>query len=362
MRTILVLANSDIGLFRFRKELLRVLGNNYNLICSVPNDGGYLDDLKKIGGNYIETKIERHGVNPFSDIGLFFNYLSMIKKYKPALVLSYTIKPNVYGGMACRLTKTPYIANVTGLGSSLQSGGLIYFIASSLYKIGVKKASCVFFQNESNQKFFVDNKIFTGKTKVIPGSGVNLKDHTFEEYPKDDKAVKFLYVGRIMKDKGVDEMFEAFSELTCKYQNISLDVVGGLDDDYEEEVKKIKQNPAIIFHGQKSAVHNYYKQSHCVVLPSYHEGLSNVLLESAATGRPVIATDIPGCRETFDDGVSGFSCKRKDAKSLLSAVERFINLDYEKKKEMGKAARKKVEKEFDRNIVISAYLEEINNI
>ena len=362
MKTILILANSDIGLFRFRKELLEALSDNYNLICSVPNDGGYHESLKKIGGTYIDTKIKRHGVNPIPDIGLFFKYLSMIKKYKPSLVLSYTIKPNVYGGLACRLTKTPYIANVTGLGSSLQSGGLIFFIASTLYKIGLKKAACVFFQNNSNHNFFIKHKLYKGKTRTIPGSGVNLKDHVFENYPAKDKSINFLYVGRIMKAKGVDELFEAIKKLKPKYPSINLDVVGGLDDDYEKVVEGMNKHPFIHFHGQQSSVHDYYKKAHCTVLPSYHEGLSNVLLESAATGRPVIATDIPGCKETFDEGVTGFGCKRKSADSLAVAMEKFINLDYDKKIEMGKAARKKVEKEFDRNIVIGAYLEEIEKI
>ena len=358
---VLILANYDLGLYKFRKEVLEALCSRYKVFVSCPR-GEYIEKIEAIGCKYIGQEFNRRGTNPLADFEQLIGYVELIKKVKPDVVLTYTIKPNVYGGLACQLTRTPYIANVTGLGTSIENGGIMQFLTTNLYKIGLRKADCVFFQNSSNRKLFIDNNIVKRHTRLIPGSGVNLVFHTFEEYPDETDGLRFLFVGRIMKDKGIGELLSAMKMLHNEHPNISLDIVGGYDEDYSSTLDKAVNEGYIRYHGRQEDVHSFYKNSHCVVLPSYHEGMANVLLEGASTGRPVIASNIPGCMETFDDGKTGFGCKVKSAESLADALKKFLELSHQEKASMGIAGREKVKKEFNRSIIVNAYLDEINKI
>ena len=359
---ILIASNSIGGLYNFRRELIqKLIEEKYDVFISAPK-GDRIAYFTQLGCNFIETNISRHGVNPISDLKLLLKYIEIIRKIKPDVVLTYTIKPNVYGGIACRIQKIPYIANITGLGTSIENDGIIQKIALGLYKVGLRKASCIFFQNSSNQKFFSDRNMIAGNTRLIPGSGVNINYHCFEEYPDDDNKIKFLFLGRIMKDKGINELLDAAVQIKAKYSNIYFNLIGDCEEDYYERLKELQEKGIIKYHGRQSDVHSFIKESHAVILPSYHEGMSNVLLEAASTGRPVLASNIPGCKETFDEGVSGFGFEAKSVDSLVKVIIKFIELPYEKKKQMGLAGRKKMEREFDRNIVVNAYLDEINKV
>jgi glycosyltransferase involved in cell wall biosynthesis len=359
---ILVIANFGMGLYNFRKELLEELIKQDNEVyISLPDDE-YVSKLEKIGCKFVDTHLDRRGTNPLSDFKLLLNYIRIIKRIKPDVVLTYTIKPNVYGGIACAITKTPYITNVTGLGTSVENKGLIQKVTLLLYKLGLKKASCVFFQNQTNRKFFEDNRIVKSKTRLIPGSGVNLEQHKSEEYPMSDKKVRILFIGRIMKAKGIEELLEAAKLVKEKYPNVQFDLIGGNEENYNQKIDKLERLDIIKYHGQQSDVHSFIKKSHATILPSYHEGLANVLLESASSGRPVLASRVPGCIETFEDGLTGFGFEVRNVESLVEAISRFINIPYEQKREMGMAGRRKMENEFDRNIVINAYLNEIKMI
>lgn len=356
---ILVLANFGMGLYNFRKELLEELIKQGNEVyISLPDDE-YVPKLKKIGCNFIDTYLERRGTNPVKDFKLLLDYTRIIRKIKPDVVLTYTIKPNVYGGIACAITKTPYITNITGLGTSVENKGIIQKVTLLLYKLGLNKASCVFFQNKTNRMFFKDNRIVESKTRLIPGSGVNLEQHRYEEYPMSDEVIRFLFIGRIMKAKGIEELLEAAKMVKAQYPNIQFHLIGGCEENYNEKLNELERQDVIKYHGQQDDVHSFIKKSHAIILPSYHEGLANVLLESASSGRPVLASRVPGCVETFEDGVTGISFEVRDVESLVKAVSRFINLSYEQKREMGMAGRRKMENEFDRNIVIKAYMDEI---
>ncbi|WP_419881723.1 glycosyltransferase family 4 protein [Peribacillus sp. B-H-3] len=356
---ILVLANFGMGLYNFRKELLEeLIKENNEVYISLPDDE-YVSKLEKIGCKFVDTHLERRGTNPVKDFKLLLDYIRIIKRIKPDVVLTYTIKPNVYGGIACAITKTPYITNITGLGTSVENKGVIQKITLMLYKLGLKKASCVFFQNRTNRMFFKDNRIVESKTRLIPGSGVNLEQHKYEEYPMSDEVVQFLFIGRIMKAKGIEELLEAAKLVKAKYPNIQFHLIGGSEENYNEKLDELERQDVIKYHGQQDDVHSFIKKSHAIILPSYHEGLANVLLESASSGRPVLASRVPGCVETFEDGVTGFDFEVREVESLVKAVLRFINLPYEQKREMGMAGRRKMENEFDRNIVIKAYMDEI---
>lgn len=358
---ILILTNFFDGLYKFRRELVEKLARENELICGLP------DDAKKswfteIGCKYIEVSMDNRGTNPVNDLRLFRIYRRIIRQVKPDVVLTYTIKPNIYGGIAAAREGIPYIANITGLGTGIVQNNLLSKAISFLYKKALKKATCTFFQNEENMKFFLEKKMVSGKYRLIPGSGVNKEDHRFEEYP-EEKAVRFLFVGRFMKEKGIEEFLSAAESVKRIYPNTQFDVVGWLEEkEFEAVLKDYQERGIIQFHGPQTDVHSFIKNSHATVNPSYHEGMSNVLLESASTGRPVIASNIPGCRETFEDGVSGLAFEPRDAEDLADKLIKFIELPYEKKKAMGIAGRRKVEKEFDRNIVIDAYMEEIKKI
>lgn len=357
---VLVLSNFGMGLYKFRKELLQELIKQGNeVFLSLPNDE-YTPLLENLGCNYIESKVDRRGTNPIADMKLLITYTKIINKIKPDVLLTYTIKPNVYGGIACRITKTPYLPNITGLGTAVENEGLIQKITLNLYKIALKNAECVFFQNEANKQFFIGRRIIENKSKVIPGSGVNLEQHRFEEYPIDEENIRLLFIGRIMKAKGMDELLESAKQIKSSHKNVEFHLVGFCEEGYSEKLKELNNLGIIHYHGQQDDVHKFIKDSHATILPSYHEGTSNVLLESASTGRPILASNVTGCKETFEDGVSGIGFEVKSVKALINAIQKFLDLPYESKKQMGIAGRKKMEQEYDRKIVINDYLEQIS--
>jgi len=356
---VLILTNFGMGLYKFRKELLQELIKlGYDVYISLPNDD-YIPFLQDIGCKYIRSQVDRRKTNLISDLMLLFSYIKIIKNIQPDVVLTYTIKPNVYGGIACRMTKVLYISNITGLGTAIENEGLLKKLVLKLYKVGLKNAKCVFFQNEPSRQFFISKGIVKSNTKVIPGSGVNLEQYKFEEYPKNDGIIRFLYIGRIMKAKGIDELLEAAQQIKKKYSNVEFDIVGFCEEDYSKKLKGLNSSGIIRYHGLKNDVREFIKMSNAIILPSYHEGTSNVLLEASSTGRPVLASNITGCKETFDEGISGFGFEAKSTESLINTIIKFIELPYDKKKQMGIAARKKMEREYDRNFVIDAYLEQI---
>ncbi len=359
---ILILTNNCYGLWQFRRELVEALLNlKHEVYISVPNDA-CVPKFVNMGCHFIETKISRHGVNPIADFMLYMKYKSILKEIKPDIVFTYTIKPNVYGGMACQACKVHYLANVTGLGTAIQNGGLLQKISMSLYKRGLKRSKRVFFQNSENHRFMTEFGIVTSPTTILPGSGVNLEHYAYTEYPSEEDSIHFLFVGRIMKDKGIDELLNVARELKEIYSNVIFDVVGGYDGPYESIIKKAHQEGIIQYHGAHEDVRPFYRACHCVVLPSYHEGMSNVLLEGAAIGRPLVTSDIPGCREAVKDGVNGFLCKVRNGDSLYKTILKIIHVDHNTRINMGLQSRKLMEEKFDRQIIINQYLKEIQNL
>ncbi len=360
--SILVLTNNIGGLHSFRKEVMKaIIDAGYEVYISEPDDDERVKYFEEIGCHIIKTKFNRRGVNPLADFKLMLQYRKIIRVLKPIAVLSYTIKPNVYGGIACRLTGTPLIANVTGLGDAVENGGWLQKLTVALYRFGIGKAKQVFFQNVTNRNFCLEHGIANERAVVLPGSGVNLEHHICQEYPADG-VIKFLYIARLQKDKGTGEYFEMAKMVKEKYPRAEFQVLGWKEGEYQDKLEKLVANGTINYLGTTTDVRPYLKDVHCTIMPSYHEGMSNVNLESAANGRPVITTDVPGCRETVDDGLTGFLVEPRSAKSLTDAVERFIKLPYTQKVLMGQEGRKKVEREFDRQIVVDAYMKAIGEM
>lgn len=360
-KKVLILVNHDVVIYNFRRELVeKLLADGYQVIISSPY-GERIDDLVEMGCKYIEAKIERHGTNPLNELKLLSYYKKLMRDVKPDVVLTYTIKPNIYGGLAAKKYGIPYIANITGLGTAVENAGLMQKITIILYKIAFKKINRIFFQNIENQQFFIDNNIAINRHRLIPGSGVNLEHFYALDYP-DNKTTEFVFISRIMREKGIDQYLEAAEYIRNKYSNTRFHICGFCEEAYEHKLKQLQDREIIFYHGMIRDVRKILKATHCTIHPTYYpEGLSNVLLESAASARPIITTDRAGCREVIENGVNGYIIDQKSSKDLIDKIEKFINLDYVSKKQMGLAGRNKVESEFDRQIVVDAYIEAIES-
>lgn len=363
MSKVLFLVNHDVVIYNFRLELVeRLLSDGHGVVISSPY-GERIDDLKKLGCQYKEINMSRHGTNPFKDLKLLLCYKRLLREVKPDIVFAYTIKPNIYGGIACRLSKIPCVVNVTGLGTAVENGGVIQKITTVLYRFAFAKVKKVFFQNEENLQFFVKKKIADeSKYQLIPGSGVNLDRFSPIEYPTDNSKIEFAFISRIMKEKGIDQYIDAAKAIKEKYPDTVFHICGFCEQDYENKLKVLENDGVITYHGMVRDVKGMLANIHCTVHPTYYpEGIANVLLESSACARPIITTDRSGCREVIDDGITGFIVKQKDSADLIEKIERFLGLSWEEKQAMGLAGRKKVENEFDRQIVVEAYIEELES-
>lgn len=317
-----------------------------------------MDGLIRYGCDCIDIPVDRRGINPLKDLALFRQYRRIINQEKPDLVITYTIKPNIYGGLACRWAKVPYAVNITGLGTAFQNPGMLRKLVTHLYRMALKRVKVVFFENAENQQIFIDEKIVAKeKTCLLNGAGVNLDHYQVTEYPTCDGPTRFLFVGRVMQEKGIDELFEAMDLLNRDGIACTLDVLGGFEENYAEKMERYQKDGWLHYHGYQKDVRPFIAQSHCFVLPSWHEGMANTNLECAASGRPVITSNIHGCKEAVIDGVSGLLCQRKDSDSLYEAMRRFAGLDYEQRKQMGLAGRKHMEAVFDKQKVVKETLE-----
>lgn len=362
MKKVLFLANTSMAIFGLRGEIIqRLKEDNFEIITAFQS--GLFGDGEKIANEnkckFIEVKINRRGKNPFNDLFLLYQYIKLIKKEKPDVILSFNVKCNIYGGIAARFFNVPFFPNITGLGKGLVEDELTKKITIFLYKCALKKAKCIFFQNENDKAFFEKNIPYKNGV-LLPGSGVNIKKFIPHEYPKDDK-IRFLFISRVMKVKGIDEFLEAAQEL--KNDNIEFHVCGYCEDDYKDILDKYSQNRIIEYHGLVNNVEDYIKNSSCIVLPSFHpEGIANVLLEAAAIARPIITTNRIGCKETIINNESGFLIEEKNAKDLIEKMKRFIELPMSEKELMGKKGRKHIEENFNRDIVVKQYYEQIKNV
>ena len=352
---VMILANFDVGLYQFRKELIEELLKENEVIISLPY-GELVEPLKKMGCKFIDTPVDRRGINPATDLKLLNEYRRLLKVENPDLVITYTIKPNVYGGLACRLAHIPYAVNITGLGTAFENGGLLKKIVTSMYKVACKKAKVVFFENEENRQIFIREKIVKeAQTHRLNGAGVNLEKYQVSEYPEGEK-IKFLFMGRVMAEKGVNELFDAMKKLIADGVYCELDVLGGYEEDYKAKIQECENEGWLHYYGYQKDVRPFIEKCHCFVLPSWHEGMANTNLESAASGRPVITSRIPGCMESVVDEVSGFLVERKNTEDLYRVMKKFAELPYEERKAMGLAGRKHMEEVFDKKKVISETL------
>lgn len=361
-KKVLFLVNHDVVIYNFRLELVeRLIDEGYEVHISSPY-GERIDELKKLGAIHHDIKMDRHGMNPISELKLLNEYKNLIGELRPNYVFGYTIKPNIYGAIAAEKYNIPFIANITGLGTAVENPGMTQKIMIMLYKIAFKDVKKVFFQNTENQDFFIKHKIALGKHGLLPGSGVNLNRFSYKDYPHND-VIKFAFISRIMKEKGIDQYLEAAKSIKEMYSNVEFHICGFCESEYEGKLNDYNDKGIVIYHGMIRNVADFMAQMNCIIHPTFYpEGISNVLLEACATGRPIITTNRSGCREVVDDGVNGFMIPQKNTEILIKSIDKFLHLKQEEMAQMGLNARKKVEKEFDRNIVVDAYMKEIDTI
>lgn len=351
-KQVLILANDSVGLYLFRSELIKKLTQKNTVIASTPITG-MKEELENCNCRVINTSIDRRGMNPLKDIRLFIFYLKLLHKEKPNMVLTYTIKPNIYGGLACRLLNIPYAVNITGLGTAFENRGMLRRIVIIMNKVGYKKAKIVFFENEENRQLFIkENIVEENRTYTLNGAGVNLEKYKVSEYPQGD-VIKFLFMGRVMAEKGIDELFTAMRKLIKEGIRCELDILGSYEENYEDKIRMYEKEGWLHYYGYQKDVRPFIEKCHCFVLPSWHEGMANTNLESAAMGRPIITSNIHGCLEAVDNESSGYLVEKKNSMDLYKAMKKFIDLSYEEKKMMGLAGRQRMEQMFDKKMIVA---------
>lgn len=358
MGKVLILTNSSGGLYDFRNEFVQALAAQHQVFISMPDDVKE-KELAAEGCRIIKTAINRRGINPLEDLKLCRAYGRMMRELKPDLVVTYTIKPNIYGGIAAGMRRIPYIATITGLGGAFDRTGILLKLIVTLYRTGLKKAACVFFQNEENRGIFEKYGIRAKKSRMVMGSGVNLERHCYEPYPAGEET-HFLFVGRVMKERGILEYIEAAKALHS--DRVFFDIMGYCDEDYQDLLNALEADGVIRQIGFHTQVHPYLASASAIVVASFHEGMSNALIEGAATGRPVIASNISGCLEAFEEGVTGFGFTPGNGRELIGAMEKFLALSVTERAEMGRRGREKMEREFDRRLVTGAYMDEVHRM
>lgn len=361
---ILIAINQARVLYDFKRELVEALcARGDELFFSFEED--FRTSAFADKGTIVPTPIEPRGLNPLKDVKLYLFYRKLLKKLRPDLVLTFTVKPNAYCGRACRATRTPCVATISGLGTAFYGCETKRRIATALYRGGLRGAARVFAQNAAIAERLVDDRMARAEQIVATrGSGVNLERFEYVDYPNDDGRTRLLFVGRLMRDKGVVEFIECARRIRKTRPDVVFQMVGATERGCD--VHYLAFNAANVgvveYLGYQEDVRETLGAAGAVVLPSYHEGLSNALLEGAAVGRPILASRIPGCVETFDEGTTGFGFEPRSVDSLVEAVERFLATPVERRREMGRRGRAKIEREFSRADVVAQYLREIDAV
>jgi len=368
MAKIVIVSNTSWSLFNFRLNLARVLKENgYEVVMIAPYDE-YSDRLSE-EFEYYDIYMNNKGTNPNQDFKTLIELYKLYKKIKPYIVLHYTIKPNIYGTIACSFLGIKTINNIAGLGTLFINQNFITKIAKWLYKYSQSKANKVFFQNIDDFKLFVKEKLVEkNKCDILPGSGVDIQKFKPIQIEKKDNIFRFLLIARMLWDKGIGEYVEASKIIKHKYNNVEFCLLGaaGVDNPTaisKDTIERWEKEGIVKYLGTTDDVKSEIAKTNCIVLPSYYrEGVPRTLLEAAAMEKTIITTDNVGCKEVVDDGINGFLCKVKNSEDLAYNLEKMLDLTEEERIQMGKLGREKILKEFDERIVIDRYLNIIKEL
>jgi glycosyltransferase involved in cell wall biosynthesis len=369
-RTIVIAANAAWNLVNFRAALIRALiAADYRVVAAAPPNAEAEADLAALGCEFVPIPVDSRGLSPIGDIRTLLAFHALFRRLRPLALLGYTIKPNVYGSLAARITGAHAINNISGLGTAFIRRSWLTLLVKQLYRAGLARSHVVFFQNTADRDEFLTARLVSpGQAKLVPGSGIDVA--WFEPRPKPPAhhgSTNFLLIARLLRDKGVVEYVEAARALRQSNPALRFRILGFLDAENRTAIARATvegwvAEGTIDFLGASGDVRPHIAAADCIVLPSYREGTSRVLLEAAAMARPVVATDVPGCREVIDDGITGFLCAPRNAGDLAEKLAGMAALSDAERAAMGQAGRAKIIREFDQSIVIRHYLEVLGGL
>jgi len=364
---IAIVLNTSWNIYNFRMNVIRSLQEQGHEVHTVAPIDDYTRSLREAGCIHHPVKMDSRGANPIKDTALIVELWSIYRKMRPDIILHYTIKPNVYGSLAAGMLGIPTINNVCGLGTVFLKNNLVSAIAILLYKISFRFAAKVFFQNPDDLSLFLDKKLVTPeKTDLIPGSGIDLNKFQPVAF-KRNSSFTFLLISRLITDKGVLEYIKAVKQLRARGMRARFQILGAKDPRHKRGIKlktidEWIQSGTIEYLGTTSDVRKFIQQADCIVLPSYREGTPRTLLEAASSGKPIIATDVPGCHQVVRDQFNGLLCKIKSPEDLAQKMDSMANFDDATIKKFGENGRQKMEEEFDEKVVIDKYNMAIANL
>lgn len=366
-RRVVLGGNSSWNIVSFRSGLIRVLKERgYEPVVVAPIHDAAEARMSELGVERIVVEFERSSLNPLADLRLLLHYRRILKRLRPVAYLGFTIKPNIYGCLAARQAGVPAIANISGLGTVFIKGGPLLAVVTRLYRTALRGAAVVFFQNPDDRNLFIERRLVRpGQARLLPGSGVDLE--RFQPAPLPSGPVTFLFIGRLLGDKGVRDLAAAARILKSSGADVRIRLLGPIDVGNRTAITRAELEQWVAgglveYLGETDDVRPFVEKAHAVVLPSYREGLSRSLLEAGAMARPLVVTDVPGCREVVEDGVNGFLCRAYEPQSLADAMLKLAELPPDRRSAMGLASRRKIEQEFSESIVISAYLDALGEV
>jgi len=370
-KKIIISANSAWNVINFRKGIvLELINHGFEVVVVSPKDE-CVAKLCDFGCQHMNINIDNKGINPVNDLYLIFQYLKIFYQVEPNVILTYTVKPNIYGSLAAYILSIPIVNNISGLGTAFIRGGLLGRIVNFLYKISLRKSECVFFQNHDDENLFLKKNLVTkGQVSVLPGSGVNLEYYQPSKsniVNKDHDEFVFLLIARLIWDKGVKEYVDAARIIQKEGLNAKFQILGFLDIDNQTAIPRSDidlwtREGVIEYLGPTDDVRPFIQRSDCIILPSYREGTPKTLLEAATMGKPIITTNVEGCKEVVDDGISGYLCSVRDSDDLSRKMQTILSMNYKDVVKMGLEGRKKMELEFDEKIVIDKYISIVRQI
>jgi len=366
--TVVISINTSWNIYHFRASLVQHLRNlGYRVVSIAPEDA-YTAPLKDMVDDHINLPMANAGTSPLQDMMLLWRYFRIMKNLRPDLFLGYTIKPNIYGGLAASMLGVPVIHNISGLGTVFIRDSWLTTIAKALYRMAFRYSSHVFFQNEEDQDAFVKmGLVAKDKTGLLPGSGVDLVHFSPSKEEKVTEPLSFILVARMLWDKGVGEFVDAARMVKQQHPDVRFMLLGPVGIENKTSIPKDRieswvQEGVVEYLGESDDPRPHVLASDCVVLPSYREGLSRVLLEAAAMGKPIVTTDVPGCRQVVSHGENGLLCAPQDAESLATQLRAFIEMPPAERQRLGQAGRDKAEREYDQAFVLSAYERKIKEV
>jgi glycosyltransferase involved in cell wall biosynthesis len=361
-KKIVISINAAWNVVNFRARLVKgLIEAGYQVIAVTPPDE-HVDRVRALGIDYLPIGMDRKGLSPAADLRLLWSYRRILRRLKADIFLGYTAKPNIYGSLAAQTCGMRVVNNVSGLGTAFIRGGWLRRMVETLYRLAFRRSSTVFFQNADDRALFLSRRLVRPhQARLLPGSGIDLAHFRPAAGTREPGPFRFLLVARMLRDKGVLEYVEAARRLRPQWPDVRFQLLGPVDAENRTAISKVMmetwvEDGLVDWLGTADDVRPLLAAADCVVLPSYREGLPRTLLEAAAMARPLLATDVPGCRDIVRDGFDGLLCKAADAGALAAAMARMLEAPAEQRAAWGAAARAIAEAEYSDEVVLARYL------